>query len=257
MMSVLVKRLALFKRLFWLARLAYMHPSDVSYYERLAKQLGSMQFFENTETGTQGLIAVAHEEKSIYIAFCGTQDRKDWGTNIRLHKRPMGEISIHYGVRAAITSVKTNILLAVESNPKYRIYITGHSLGGMCALATSAWLEQRYKRTKDILLVTIGAGKIGSTGDINAAVQSPHFRFQNGSDAVPRRPNIPFVYGQPDGENHMHIYFPNNVKRYGLYVIKPSTWLMIKDQALTFFQRLRDHDVRDYQFKLDEAESCP
>lgn len=258
MMCILVKRLPMFKRLFQLARLAYLHPVDAQELADLRSLWPAveMQTFEDRETGTQGLVMICHAERAIYISYCGTQNLRDWKTNFKVFKRPMGEISIHHGVRAAIGSVKTKILVPIESNPKYRIYLTGHSLGGMCAIATCAWLEQRYARKKDIILVTVGAGKIGSTADINAAVLSPHYRFSNGSDAVPRRPNIPFRYGQPDGVNHTHVYFPNDVKKHGLYLINPGGWLMFKDQALTFFQRLRDHDIRDYDFKLDEVEAC-
>ncbi|MDP2346729.1 MAG: lipase family protein [Gammaproteobacteria bacterium] len=256
MMDKLAKRLPEFKLAAKLSRLAYLHSRDARELEELqarAVQKSVLHIFESRESGTQGVVFIDHSAKAIYIAYCGTQNLQDWGTNLRVCKKPMGKIHIHRGVRYAIRTVRDRVMLAVHSYLDYRIYLTGHSLGGMCAQAACAWLEDRFKRTKDITLITFGAGMIASTNDINDAIHSPHYRFQNGSDAVPRRPALPIFYGHPTCPNHCHIYFPNSVKELGLYLFDPDTLTIWRDRLFTLGERVTDHDIRDYEAKLDEV----
>ena len=144
----------------------------------------------DAHTDTQGYVAVKNPEGEhpgmAVLAFRGTQQVKDWITNLEARTMPIsgtnGEVlgNVHRGFNEAFLSVRDQIDPLLEGHEKLPLFITGHSLGG--ALATLAtW----YLRGDSLAACyTFGAPRVGDTGLMDR-FRTPIYRIVNGVDPVP------------------------------------------------------------------------
>ncbi|MBO6559585.1 MAG: lipase family protein [Nisaea sp.] len=146
----------------------------------------------NRETDTQGFVAARRPENDVgmaVIAFRGTQQTKDWMTNLSasatgvMHLKNGREVkvgNVHKGFDAAFKSVEEQIRSYVEQVADLPLYITGHSLGG--ALATLAtWYTSGDKLAA---CYSFGAPRCGDDGLVSE-FRTPIYRIVNGADPVP------------------------------------------------------------------------
>lgn len=256
MMDLLQNKLPMFQWCAELSSFAY-HPNGYAAEMRQWATDGDREWwpFSDPQTSTQGVVAIDHANKTIFFAWAGTNDKADWLSNFKIIKSRLGSIMVHRGVKRSVRAniIKINALLA--HHPHYRFVTTGHSLGGMLALATGVYLQAtRIERPARCVIVTFGAGKIAAAKDITRALaEYPIYQFINGSDLIPRRPFIPFAYGDHGGVNRHLIYFPNNQAKYGQYLIDPSEWRMRADRFLTFNERYLDHPQKHYRVQLSRV----
>lgn len=143
---------------------------------------------------TQGYVAYRDADPAtgglglVVVCFRGTQQLRDWLTNINLEKAEVWSQKdpdkllghFHLGFHDAYKSVENQILdhlVGLESLP---LYITGHSLGG--ALATIAtW----YLPGENLAACyTFGAPRCGDRA-MQARYRTPIYRIVNGADPVP------------------------------------------------------------------------
>lgn len=145
------------------------------------------------DTDTQGFVAVKPatdtETGMAIVAFRGTQQIKDWMTNLdaatedvpsRDPKSSAVLGKVHKGFNQSFKSVEAQIHDLLKDDRGLPLYITGHSLGG--ALATLAtWYLPGQKLAA---CYTFGAPRVGDTGLMNR-YRTPVYRIVNGADPVP------------------------------------------------------------------------
>ena len=143
----------------------------------------------NAATDTQGYIAVKradHGHGMAVLAFRGTQQVKDWMTNLDAATTQVcssgGKVlgNVHRGFNHAFLSVREQIDPLLEGDEDLPLFITGHSLGG--ALATLA----TWYLNGDSLAAcyTFGAPRVGDAGLMDR-FRTPVYRLVNGVDPVP------------------------------------------------------------------------
>ena len=120
------------------------------------------------------------------LAFRGTQQIKDWMTNLDAATMPVsssgGETigNVHRGFNEAFLSVRDQIGPLLKGDEELPLFITGHSLGG--ALATLAtWY---LKGDSLAACYTFGAPRVGDMGLMDR-FRTPIYRIVNGVDPVP------------------------------------------------------------------------
>lgn len=144
----------------------------------------------DARSDTQGYVAVRRPEDGrpgmAVLAFRGTQQIKDWMTNLDAATVPVsssgGETlgNVHRGFNEAFLSVRNQIGPLLEGDEELPLFITGHSLGG--ALATLAtWY---LKGDSLAACYTFGAPRVGDTGLMDR-FRTPIYRIVNGVDPVP------------------------------------------------------------------------
>ena len=143
-------------------------------------------------TDTQGYVAVRRTDDSLgmaVVAFRGTQQIRDWLTNLDAATAPLKSddpenmqllANVHKGFNAALRSVYDQIEEHLEGNHDLPLYITGHSLGGALASLATWYLGGE----KLAACYTFGAPRSGDDG-LTDRFRTPIYRIVNGADPVP------------------------------------------------------------------------
>lgn len=139
--------------------------------------------------GSQALLAKNDEQKRIILAFRGTEakDVRDIKADINAKlQSSVGGGKSHRGFTKAYWAIGHDIQerLSQDDVSDYRIYITGHSLGG--ALATIATKNLKHKGGISACY-TFGAPRVGNK-DWVEDIKPPMYRIVNASDVVPMLP---------------------------------------------------------------------
>ena len=145
-------------------------------------------------TDTQAMIiqreATNTEQEFVVLCFRGTQQVRDWLTNLKASPVPIynpatGEGVIgymHEGFHEAYKSAEREIAdrLETEAVKNLPLYITGHSLGGALAIVAT-W----YRSSKQLAACyTFGAPRVGDAG-LLGWYKTPIYRIVNAADPVP------------------------------------------------------------------------
>ncbi len=146
------------------------------------------------ETDTQAMVirrdATETEPAFVVLCFRGTQQVRDWLTNLRSSPVPItnpktgeGHIgNMHEGFHDAFKSAEQAIRerLEAEDVKNLPLYITGHSLGGALAVVAT-W----YTSSKQLAACyTFGAPRVGDAG-LLGWYKTPIYRIVNAADPVP------------------------------------------------------------------------
>ncbi|KAB2580779.1 Lipase class 3 [Lasiodiplodia theobromae] len=154
----------------------------------------------NPDTDTQGFVARDDTAKEIVIAFRGTSNLADFGTDFSQKLIPYtspgvtaacDDCTAHEGFLTAWNSVANESILAVRdqlsSNPSYAVTVTGHSLGAsLAALATLSFIGSDIPVTT----YTFGQPRTGNAAWADfvdqQAPSSKLFRVTHANDGVPQ-----------------------------------------------------------------------
>jgi triacylglycerol lipase len=171
--------------------------------EQTVWEWGLTDYFQLWDVdGTQSYVAA---NKDIILAvFAGTNEMKDWGSNLGM--RPMaGPVgNVHRGFNDALERVWDDMRRAILSCKQFQVrerrrpqtlWIAGHSLGG--ALATLAVAKLRMEEDRAVNgLYTFGSPRVGDRTfarnfnlEFNAA-----YRIVNNNDVVTRVPGRLMMY---------------------------------------------------------------
>ena len=187
-------------------------------------------------TDTQGYVAARRPGDGpgmAVLAFRGTQQVKDWLTNLDAVTTPVtsshGDTlgDVHKGFKQAYCAVHDRIGELLIGDEDLPLFITGHSLGG--ALATLAtW----YLRGDSLAACyTFGAPRVGNAGLMDR-FRTPIYRIVNGVDPVPFVP-----------PSDPAVSFGKHVLRLIGTVIGPVAWLA---NQLVKYQGYRHYGFQRY-----------
>ena len=153
----------------------------------------SAHVYKEWDHVTAGMEVLFSEDKKT-VAFAGTDIKqpKDVFRDLRIF--PMWAPSLGFcpaGFLKASRRLGYVVLDHMADNDLDSVTLTGHSLGGACALITAALIQRETDGDKKIdQVVTFGAPRVGKLKALNRPITM--YRFQN--DIVPM---IPPLMGRP------------------------------------------------------------
>jgi len=141
--------------------------------------------FRHGPTSTQGYWTVSEEH--VVLAFCGTNDVRDWLTNIQFPMIPESGGKVHRGFSEALDSIWSIFFTKVKTHTDAgrKLWITGHSLGGALATLVARRLPTSMK---PVGVYTFGQPRVGDTV-FGKKYKLKHHRFVNNKDIVPTVPS--------------------------------------------------------------------
>jgi triacylglycerol lipase len=156
---------------------------------------------ESKATDTRALITCDGED--CVAAFRGTQDLRNWLTDLDCAFTHCGNLRLHRGFYAALESVRKDLEAEIAGTHYERLWLTGHSLGGalamLCARAWEGAVEGVY---------TFGQPRAGDSAFCalyDSALRGRTFRVIHADDIVPR---VPWLLGAYRHAGH-EIFFPS------------------------------------------------
>ena len=155
-----------------------------------------------------GYVAVSHVDKVIVVSFRGSQG---FGQALQVFLEGISSGMVDflggrvqsYWKRAFDElwgSMEPSVRQLRVSFPRYKIWVTGHSLGGTIASLASTWLSYyKIAPRKDIILYTFGMPRVG---DYDYAFEHDQlvnnsWRVVNFDDLVPHFPSVANVLRRP------------------------------------------------------------
>ena len=134
--------------------------------------------------GTQAFLAKREADRMAVLAFRGTEkEAEDIKADLNARFYTRGGIKVHDGFRQAFALVEPMIKENVARLSDYKLYITGHSLGGALALVATRALS-----TDSIAACyTFGGPRVGNS-EFGDDIKVPIYRVVNAADLVPRVP---------------------------------------------------------------------
>lgn len=191
----------------------------------------AVAFVENGETDTQVWISRSASEREVVVAFRGTEQVKwkDFVSDANLIPQTLDvertgaidlgigsipvpfksfkksqETMVHSGFLNAYDSVKVKVLTLVDqltagASPErpWRVFVTGHSLGGALATLCAYELTGRTPKTGpgslEVSMYTFGAPRVGNLAFARAfdeRMRGRSWRITNASDIVPSVPRL-------------------------------------------------------------------
>ncbi|KAG2322871.1 hypothetical protein Bca4012_058343 [Brassica carinata] len=188
------------------------HPSFIkSEFEKLC-------FLDNDITDTQVAIWRDARRKRVVIAFRGTEQTKWKDLQTDLMLVPVGlnperiggdfkeEVQVHSGFLSAYDSVRIRIIsllkMAIgyiddvaESEDKWHVYVTGHSLGGALATLLAIELASSQLAKRGAITVTMynfGSPRVGNKkfADVYNQKVKDSWRVVNHRDIIPTVPRL-------------------------------------------------------------------
>jgi len=141
-------------------------------------------------TATDTSVLIAGDGADCVVAFRGTQDLRNWLTDLDCAYTQFGNVRIHRGFHQALASVRQDLAAEIAAAPYQRLWLTGHSLGGalamLCALAWEGAVAGVY---------TFGQPRVGDAAfcaRYDSALKGRTFRVIHADDIVAR---IPWLLG--------------------------------------------------------------
>ena len=163
-------------KLVYLCALAY--SPDVAKYKTKASEVKTFylvkQVIKSCSGGglCSGFVAVSRSEKAIAIAFRGTEHSQQLITQMRRvliepkqSFKTGGKVQLYFkdAFEVVWEDLQHYVYEQINKYPNYKVWVTGHSLGGAIASLASAVIAFERKTPKDILvLYTFGQPRVGN-----------------------------------------------------------------------------------------------
>ncbi len=163
-----------------------------------------IKFITESSTDLQCAITISHTKKRINIIFRGSESLQDWYYDLNIFKRKLDDkfqptdynnVHVHSGFFKQLTqngsydTILDTIKLTLVEFHDYKLFISGHSLGG--ALCTLFGYLLSFEIPNDIIVVSFASPRIGNSDWKNAFNQKSnltHFRVTNHRDVVTAAP---------------------------------------------------------------------
>jgi len=147
-------------------------------------------------------IVLNHTDKKIVVVFRGSESLLDWYHDLLIFKRRIhDDVKVHGGIYKQLTedgvffSIQNEINILSIQYPSYKVYSTGHSLGG--GLATLFSYLYGKSCSTDITCVSFASPRIGNKTFKNEYESLPnvtHYRCYNSKDIVTAVPNFHYYH---------------------------------------------------------------
>lgn len=175
-------------------------------------------------------------EDMLVITVAGTQDLRNWLSNLQAWKTEFHGLRAHNGFADYAGALLPWLREIYGFFPQLPLVLTGHSMGGAVACLLGVAMDPL-----PVSVITFGQPKVAWGPDLAKNFQvgrAWYIRVQNGSDLVPRRPMLFYSHA---GELW---YWSNDGKLW----IDPPWWKTLWDRTWTLAQgqRLTDHATQDY-----------
>ena len=158
----------------------------------------------NKINDTNGFIGYLPSDKSIYVAFRGSESISNWISDLNADKDPYRlspecNCSVHSGFQNCTESVSAQVLAEVKRlkalYPTYSVKTTGHSLGGALAQMTAMML---IKNGIPTTMINFGQPRVGDKdyAAYSNSVFPNQYRHVHHQDMVPHNPTsgLPYYY---------------------------------------------------------------
>lgn len=213
-------------------------------------------------TDTQGFVAVRRvgdEMDMAVVSFRGTENVRDWETNLRYSLTPVvfphpgtnqwiGRV--HQGFRDSFMSVRDQVDRHLPCAEGLPIFITGHSLGGALATLGAAYLS----RWGLSACYTFGSPRVGNKG-FSGSLRIPVYRVVNPLDTVPSVPSCWRGYRHVGTEKKLR-WTSSFDRLRGFRNGLVRLWRSARGQGLSLYLVYdtvdRWHNIRVYRKKLRE-----
>ena len=209
--------------------------------------IGVDDFYKKHET------ELSEDTVAAFIAFRGTTNGADWGTNSRLRMIPssLGDgARVHRGFAESWESVKDQVFEELVGLAPERITLTGHSLGGACAVIASTDIIAGFPGVP-VDLITFGGPRCGNPAYSKAIAKnvSSCTRVVHDNDIVPSMPTVALGYAHSATE-WLHILEGDTKTNVELVWKQPEDgwWFEMRTMfaRLFTFDRISDHDIERY-----------
>ena len=163
-------------KMIYLCALAY--SDDVAKYIPKAKEVNTFKLTKQVTKPCSGgafcsgFVAVSHDEQAIAIAFRGSQHVKqiiaevlEILTQPKLSFVAGGKVQKYFmdAFEMVWDDLEKYVDEEIKNYPSYKLWVTGHSLGGALASLASTYIMFKGKATKDkLILYTFGQPRVGN-----------------------------------------------------------------------------------------------
>ncbi|KAI8357815.1 Alpha/Beta hydrolase protein [Blakeslea trispora] len=158
-----------------------------------------VKVFKTPLTDTNGFVMTSAADQTIYLSFRGSVSSQNWVTNFNYRFTSFDNVKgarAHSGFYSAVKDSSRTYLPVIKSlldaNPKYKVVVTGHSLGGALALLAGIDLLGKESRitSSNLKIYTYGGPRVGDSNFVDYVAKSnvPVLRSVNGLDPIPQAP---------------------------------------------------------------------
>lgn len=180
---------------------------DFNICKNIINNVSIINYINNKETDCQ-LYTIVNND-TMYIIFRGTSSKKDIKIDLQMNQITYKhKIRIHKGAYIQYLSIKDDLFEIINQhiNDIKKIYVSGHSLGGMLATITTPFINKFYKDFHiNVYCYTYGCPRVGNKGFkhfYNKYVKSS-YRITTYNDPIPKLPL---------SMNYMHVCKSINIK---------------------------------------------
>ena len=163
-------------KMVYLCALAY--SDDVAKYIPKASEVNTFELVKQVtkpcsgDALCSGFVAVSHSEKAIAIAFRGTEHSTQLVNEIlRILTEPKtrfeagGKVQRYFldALEVVWNDLRQYVTEEIKNNPRYKVWVTGHSLGGaLASLASTLIIYEGETSKDDLMLYTFGQPRVGN-----------------------------------------------------------------------------------------------
>lgn len=205
-------------------------------------------FFNIESTDLQVGITISEVNKRITVVFRGSESRSDWYYDLSLLKvKLQDDVYVHSGFynqlhkEGTYEKIKDEIVSLLEEHPDYKVFITGHSLGG--ALSTLFGYELSKIITETITVISFASPRVGNSyfrKHFDEQDNLNHYRISNEKDVVTAVPMINY--------QHVGINISLNNKNFEIFEnYSYNTWLKF---SLFYCWKVSEHNMDLYYERL-------
>jgi hypothetical protein len=200
-------------------------------------------FIDDPSSDIQIGITINDEQQNVAIVFRGSESLKDWYYDLQIYKHNLKDnIWVHSGFYKQLHAdnihlcIITKIQSIIQQHPDYKIFVTGHSLGG--ALATLFGYILSYEVENMITVVSFASPRIGNKPWKKSFESKPnltHFRVCNNRDLVTATPSINYYHVGTDIRLYNDSYYINVDKTHSCCDFSMFTHWSILDHSCTLY----------------------
>jgi len=204
-------------------------------------------FIDDHVSDIQIGITINHDLKHFAIVFRGSESIKDWYYDLQIYKHNLKDnIWIHSGFYNQLHTDNIHLCIIqkikciLDSHPDFKIYVTGHSLGG--ALATLFGYMLSFEFDNLITVVSFASPRIGNKPWKKSFESKPnlvHFRVSNNRDLITATPTINYYHVGTDIQLFNDSFYINVGKTHSCFDYSLFThWSILDHTCDNYYKNL-------------------